>query len=132
MAEYLGFSSSIFPFPNSATKKKDEHVNFFFFCYLSSTHGNGGGGNHTHFFLSSFTFPFLFYPFSHKPLAQHVLWHVLPITLCHGWPLVIKWGKLTCKSTPLITCTNRSLWINLSHFKSVTHKSYWLNSHAIY
>ena len=91
-----------------------------------------GDKHHTHIFFS-FVFHFFIThtPYFILPLTKHVSWHVLPIIPCHGRPLLIRGGNLTCKSPPLSTCTNRSSHIDLSHFRIFSHKSYWLNSHEI-
>ena len=112
----------------------------FLLFFPSQVTAMGGNMDETTLFSSPLPFHFfitnpLLYSFSHNTLTQHVSNMFHPITFCPlscSWPATTnQGGKLTCKSTLLITCTNRSLQINLSHFKSVTHKSYQLNSHAI-
>ena len=100
------------------------------FLFFSSRQW-GGQTLHTHFFSFVFHFFITHTPYFILPLTKHVSWHVLPIIPCHGRPLLIRGGNLTCKSPPLSTCTNRSSHIDLSHFWIFSHKSYWLNSHEI-
>jgi len=80
------------------------------------------------FFLTYLTnITCLWHVSTHDALTQHVYDMSCPSHLvyhaCHGRPLLIR-GEFDMQVPPFSTCTNRSLRIDLSHFKIFSHKSY--------
>ena len=116
---------------HSAKGKWRKMDTFFLFFLLTFTAMGRGRNNYTHPFL----FPFLYFPIlliifyptylTRPTCSQHVSTHSMAGHYLLG-------GEIWHASPPFFsTCTNRSLRIDLSHFKIFSHKSYWLNSHAI-